>query len=78
MSLEKVKQILIESIENIEDEAFLEAISLIVQRKNQSDGEPVLSDNQNFVLQESKSQSKGRSILSNTEAVKSVEEKFKK
>ena len=73
MKQHDLKTLLHESIENIEDEAFLIAIKQIVDRKYHSSDQPVLSKAQMDRIKESKEQIEQGKFLTNDQADQLVE-----
>lgn len=68
MRHQDIKNLLHESIENINDEDFLIAVKQIIDRKYIPLDEPILSKNQLERIAESKEQIKNGKFLSNKEA----------
>ena len=77
MSTQEIKKLIHESIENIDDKSFLDAINSLLQRKCQNVSQPVLSDYQLKRIKESKEQIQQGRSFSNAEADKLVEEWLK-
>ncbi len=74
MSTQELKNLIHESVENIDDKSFLDAINSLLQRKYQSATQPVLSDHLLKRIKESKEQIQQGRSFSNTEADKLVDE----
>ena len=68
MSTQEIKQLLHESIENIDDGEFLIAVKQIIDRKYTPGAVPILSDWQLERIESSKEQIKHGNSLSNNQA----------
>ena len=73
MRKQNIKALLHESIENINDEDFLQAVKNIVDRKYIPSANPKLSKSQIDRIEESKAQIRNGKFLSNKEADKLVD-----
>ncbi|MCY7361422.1 MAG: hypothetical protein LH629_05030 [Ignavibacteria bacterium] len=77
MTTEEIKTILHESIENIDDEKFLEAIRVIVEPKYKSLPSLKISEKHKKILDESVKQIENGELYTNDEAKKISEEWLK-
>jgi len=77
MTTEEIKTIIHESVENIDDEKFLEAIKVIMEQKYISQPSLKISEKQKRILDESQKQIENSEFYTNEEAKKISDEWLK-